>query len=74
MLPVLDLVIETHHGLDGINFRGHLISDNLLECFMTLLLDSHPSLGCVPLETCITFSRIIIWRWLTPLALFLVLW
>jgi len=74
MLPMLDLIIKTYHGLDWINFRGYMVSDDLLEWFITLLLDWHLSLGCIPLKTCITFLRIISWRWLTPLALFLMLW
>jgi len=71
---MFDLIIETHSGLDGVNFRGYLVSDDLLECLTALLLGWRPSLGCIPLEVCAMFSRIITWRRFMPLALFLALW
>ena len=74
MLLMLNLIIETCCCLNCIDFRDYMVSDDLLECFIILLLDWHPSLGCIPLEMCITFLRIIAWNQLMPLALFLTLW
>ena len=55
LLPVFDLIIKTRCSLTRVILGDYLVSDDLLESFIALLLNWHPTSGCVSLKTCLTF-------------------
>ena len=71
--PMFGLIIETRCGFDQVDFRDYLVSDDLLESFMTLLLPWNSVFGRVPFSTSAVVLDIVLRRWFMPPALFLTL-